>query len=218
MRPMTRRTRSGTRHSAGIPPETLAALAGEIGQEALRPITEKAAHNAAQDGTTGNYAAAVGGDNAAPAGKSPETIRQEVRQEIEAEQALKDVERLTGENDFLRQQLAQAVAGWRDEQRRVKELEQRLKELPAPQSEAAGSEKPQEIAAEARAGAVPQAQEPAPGDTERRATGVSGDPAPLGSAEGDPSGDLARPATEAPGGREQPAQGWWARLWNRGEE
>ena len=129
MRPMTRRTRSGIRHSAGIPPETLAALAQEIRLDAVPTIENNAANKAAP---AGNKAAQIGGEEAAPAGKSPEIIRQEIRQEIEAEQSQKERARLEEENGFLRQQLAHAVAGWRDEQRRVKDIEQRMKELTGP--------------------------------------------------------------------------------------
>ena len=187
MRTMTRRTRSGIRHSAGIPPETLAALAQEINQDALPAFENNAAANAANNAApAGNNAAQAGGEEAAPAGKSPETIRQEIRQEIEAEQSQKERARLEEENGFLRQQLAHAVAGWRDEQRRVKDMEQRMKELTGPPE-----------------GETLEAPPEAPGGTETGAMAQDGAEA-IGTAKS--------PAEES-AAEEKPAAGWWARLW-----
>lgn len=192
MRPMTRRTRSGTRHSAGIPPETLAALAQEIRLDAVPAIENNAANKTAPTGNNaaevGNKTAQGGGEYAAPAGKSPETIpsaetmRQEIRREIEAEQSQKERARLEEENGFLRQQLAHAVAGWRDEQRRVKDMEQRMKELTGPE-EAETLEAPPKAPGGTETGAMTQGGAEAMGASEAR------------------QGEHRRP--------------WWARLWGK---
>jgi len=80
----------------------------------------------------------------------------------------KDVTRLEDENRFMREQLGQAVAGWRDEQRRTKEIEQSLKSLPAP-DEVDGPEPP------ARPAAVPAPaprQDAAPEEEGKRPPGL----------------------------------------------
>ena len=44
----------------------------------------------------------------------------------------KDLARVEDENRFMREQLALAMSGWREEQRRSREYEKRMKELVAP--------------------------------------------------------------------------------------
>lgn len=50
----------------------------------------------------------------------------------ELQQSEKDRLRAEDENRFMREQLALAMSGWREEQRRSKDLAQQLKQLPAP--------------------------------------------------------------------------------------
>ena len=86
-------------------------------------------------------------------------------------QLLKDVTRLEDENRFMREQLAQAVSGWREEQRRTRQLEQRMKELAAPEA-VKNEHAPGEAARSMEAdGGAARDSEPGNGGTEKGAEG-----------------------------------------------
>lgn len=147
------------------------ALATSEGRSAPKPLTT--AIEEREMGTEAGASGACPASAAIMSGPSPAGVRlgsgTEPLPEWEQKQLRRDNARLEDENRFMREQLAQAVSGWRDEQRRVKELEQKLKELPAPA--AIGPE------------TTPQAQATAPDGTERRAASATGIGAPPRAAD-----------------------------------